>query len=100
MTDAGRTAARIADEVAELAALDRVIDRDLRDQYEAVLHAALEAGAAKAAEQDRFAALFAAPVDPLGSGPACPHCGGGPVLPTALGYVCKSCARIIARRQP
>lgn len=31
-----------------------------------------------------------------GAGPACPRCGGGPVLPVPrLGAVCKSCARVV-----
>lgn len=34
--------------------------------------------------------------EPGSTGPACPHCGGGPVVPTPVGSVCRSCARVIA----
>ena len=27
--------------------------------------------------------------------PACPHCGSGPLVPTPIGTVCKSCARTV-----
>jgi hypothetical protein len=30
--------------------------------------------------------------------PACPHCGGGPILPALGAHICKSCARVIGRQ--
>lgn len=33
-------------------------------------------------------------------GPVCPHCGGGPLVATVLGLVCKSCARVVVARMP
>jgi hypothetical protein len=33
-------------------------------------------------------------------GPACPLCGGGPPVPTVIGLVCKSCARVLAAPVP
>lgn len=37
--------------------------------------------------------------DPPPHAPACPHCGGGPPIPTLVGTVCKSCARILTPRR-
>jgi len=38
------------------------------------------------------------PDDTPPTGPACPHCGGGPLTPTRIGTVCQSCTRVTARR--
>jgi hypothetical protein len=42
--------------------------------------------------------LIVAAAWPDNSGPACPHCGGGPVVPIIGGATaCQSCARIVRR---
>lgn len=40
--------------------------------------------------------------NPPDHGPACPHCGGGPlVLLSRFGaHACQSCARVVSRRTP
>jgi hypothetical protein len=40
------------------------------------------------------------PRDEQQPGPACPHCGGGPIVATPLGMACDSCARIVAPVRP
>jgi hypothetical protein len=34
--------------------------------------------------------------EPGSTGPACPHCGGGPVVTVHGAHICRSCARVIS----
>ncbi len=49
-------------------------------------------------DEHRAAHEYESRTDPVPSeGPACPHCGGGPVVDVLGSRVCRSCARVVSR---